>query len=323
DELALPAKRYAREAAGARSAAPAEYADPGFWERRFDETEGTFDWYATYRELEGVFSEFCPPVPGLDVLVVGCGNSALSGELWQAGYQRVTNIDISAAAVSKMEERFAGTGMSWQVMNATAMDFEDCSFDLAVDKGTLDAMMCGGAAGSGDAAGLAAETWRTLRPGGLLLLVSHNGGRRPLLDRAVEELHGAGAGWEQLELRKCRLSPQATLINILRSKLPGRPLSEALGDAKLLAEAAVEARQALKQMAFLEAFHAFRARKARLGECKAPAPAAPPSAEPDDADDGEEPQPSRSDGHGVGDPSSRRQPWCWVYVLRKPAAVPP
>jgi len=179
--------------------------------------EGTLDWYATYEELECVFCDYRPPKADTHVLMVGCGNSALSSEMHEAGFRRISNIDISAAAVAKMQLSFGQLGMEWQVMDATAMTFPHDSFDLAVDKGTVDAMMSGG--GDDAAMALSAEVWRTLRPGGIFVLVSHSGQRQAMLNEGVCKAHNVC--WEMLELRRCRLSPQATLINILRSKLHG------------------------------------------------------------------------------------------------------
>lgn len=52
------------------------------------------------------------------------------------------------------------------------------------------------------------ETWRVLKPSGLLILVSHSG-KRMKLSRS----HGS---WRCIELRRCRLSPQ---VGIDRSLL--------------------------------------------------------------------------------------------------------
>lgn len=299
------------------------YSSASTWESRYEEQEGTFDWYATYKELRSVFQEFCPPAPDLDVLMLGCGNSAFSAELYEAGYQQIVNVDIAEAAIKKMQEKFADLAMQWRVMDATAMSLEDASFDLAVDKGTLDAMMHGGTSGQGLAMDMTAEVWRILRPGGLFLLISHSGKRQPILDNAVLDKHGPSAQWELLELRKCALCPQAMLINILRSKLDGRPLMEGFKDHKMLKEAADEARHTLKQMQFLEAFRLFKAKKAKqlqeTGETSAKkAESAVPTSTvkklegqaPEEKDESEDEKPR----------DSRRQPFCWVYVLRKLAS---
>merc|ERR1712232_1475910 len=202
-------------------------------------------------------------------------------------------------------------GMKWEEMDATAMTYGDKMFDLAVDKGTVDAMMCDGT-GGGNVSQMTAEIWRTLRPQGIFLLVSHNGSRLPLLDDAIHACHGPSARWEPLEVRRCRLSPQATLINILRSKLKGRPISQAFKDPQMMAEAAKETRAAMKQMAFLEAFRLFKARKARqLAANGSEDSASATFSRIEQVGNAEE-----DDGDGEArDP--RLQPFCWVYVLKK------
>jgi len=277
-----------------------EYANPDFWEKRFEGTEGLFDWYATYEELNDTFEEFCPVrrYASGDLLVVGCGNSAFSAELHAAGYQQITSIDISAAAIRKMQKHFDRPGLTWQTMDATSMTFEDDRFDLAVDKGTLDAMMSAGDQEHTLAGALLMETWRVLKPSGLLILVSHSGKRMKLL-----RSHGS---WRCIELRRCRLSPQATFINMLRSKLPlGAPLKDAFQQPQLLQEASQEAKDALRRMAFIDAFRIFKARKkAQMGEDRM-------EAEEEDLADAAE----QNEDNVPSDP--RRQPFCWVYVLRK------
>jgi SAM-dependent methyltransferase len=309
--------------------ADAGYSNASTWESRYEDQEGTFDWYATYTELGPVFQEFCAPTPDMDVLMLGCGNSAFSGELHEAGYKRIVNIDIAESAVKKMQETYANLQMEWHVMDATAMTFADCSFNLAVDKGTLDAMMHGGSSGEGMAMDMVAEVWRTLHPGGLFLLVSHNGLRQDVLDRAVIDKHGPSAQWEVLELRKCALSPQAMLINILRSKLNGRSLREGFKDPQLLREATVETKFALKQMQFLEAFRLFKAKKAQKkkeqadeaiekpAEKEAPV-ATETKAEADAPAKEAAKDKEQSEDEEENPRDSRRQPFCWVYVLQRP-----
>lgn len=318
DELNALLSAYASGAGKPRAISRQEYAEPGFWESRFQDTEGTFDWYATFAELDAMFFEFCPPKRALKVLMIGCGNSSLSAELHEAGYRCITNIDIAAAAVAKMESRYRDLELQWQVMDATAMTFSTGSFGLAVDKGTLDAMMCG--ASGPNVAAMIGEVYRTLQPGGVFLLVSHNGRRRELLDTSVQAHHGPCARWEHLELRRCRLSPQATLINILRSKLQGRPLVEAFRDPEMMREAAAEAKKAIKQMAFLEAFRLFKAKKNRQRQeaaAKEGGEGPPEAAVPTEAGDAD-PEECEADAVGGEAGNPLRQPFCWVYALRKP-----
>jgi len=286
------------------------YADPTWWDSRFQETDETFDWYATYKELGDLFNDWSPATPELQSLMVGCGNSKFSAEMHEAGYRRIVNIDISAAAVAKMEARFTNLGLEWLAMDATKMDFEDDKFDFVVDKGTLDAMMCG--TDETMVGAMVGEIWRTLRPGGFCILVSHSALRHDLLDRGAQRTGGPAAAWKRRELRKCRLSPQATLINILRNKLQGRPLAEAFRNPEMLKEAAHETKQTLARMRFIDAFREWRQFKAvKAGSSLEDAAAAMPAV----TAAGKEEDKEKETGQ-----RSLLQPFCWAYVLQKPPA---
>lgn len=76
------------------------------------------------------------------MLVVGCGNSELSEQLYDVGYKHLTNIDISETVVTHMNQRNAERrpGLTFQQVDATKTPYEDGSYQAALDKGTLDAM---------------------------------------------------------------------------------------------------------------------------------------------------------------------------------------
>ncbi|KAG7263960.1 hypothetical protein CRUP_024294 [Coryphaenoides rupestris] len=76
------------------------------------------------------------------MLRLGCGNSAMSGEMYAAGYRRITNIDYSSVCVDAMAARHAHCpGMTWHQMDARQLHFPDAAFDVVLEKATLDAMM--------------------------------------------------------------------------------------------------------------------------------------------------------------------------------------
>jgi 2-polyprenyl-3-methyl-5-hydroxy-6-metoxy-1,4-benzoquinol methylase len=75
-----------------------EYAKASFWDDRYAEKGGFFDWYAEYPELKPVFNEY-GITPSDRVLMVGCGNSKLSQQMWEAGYKDIVNIDISPSVI--------------------------------------------------------------------------------------------------------------------------------------------------------------------------------------------------------------------------------
>jgi 2-polyprenyl-3-methyl-5-hydroxy-6-metoxy-1,4-benzoquinol methylase len=40
------------------------------------------------------------------ILMVGCGNSKLSYQMWEAGYKNIVNIDISPSVIEQMSKQF-------------------------------------------------------------------------------------------------------------------------------------------------------------------------------------------------------------------------
>ncbi len=117
-----------------------QYAKANFWEDRYVQNGGFFDWYAEFPQLNPVFKEY-----GIEnddkVLMVGCGNSKLSGQMFKNGYSNVINIDISPSVIAQMKEQFPD--LVWQVMDATDLQYKDGEFDVVMDKGTLDALISG------------------------------------------------------------------------------------------------------------------------------------------------------------------------------------
>lgn len=117
------------------------------------------------------------------LLVVGCGTSALSADLWAGGCRRVHSVDVDADAIQTMSELHPDCeGLTWEVLDLIAagqpMDkngadlcpkLECEAYNLAVDKGTLDYFLCGEA---GSAADALAAVHSALAPEGVLLVVS-------------------------------------------------------------------------------------------------------------------------------------------------------
>lgn len=80
-----------------------------------------------------------PPIP-----TSGCGNSALSYELFLGGFPDVTSVDYSSVVVAAMQARYAHVPtLRWETMDVRALDFPSGSFDVVLEKGTLDALLAG------------------------------------------------------------------------------------------------------------------------------------------------------------------------------------
>ncbi|XP_066887721.1 eEF1A lysine and N-terminal methyltransferase isoform X2 [Kogia breviceps] len=121
---------------------PKEFGSIDYWEKFFQQRgKKAFEWYGTYLELCGLLHKYIKPRE--KVLVIGCGNSELSEQLYDVGYQDIVNIDISEVVIKQMKERNASRRpqMSFLKMDMTQMEFPDASFQVVLDKGTLDAVL--------------------------------------------------------------------------------------------------------------------------------------------------------------------------------------
>ncbi|PNJ42721.1 METTL13 isoform 3 [Pongo abelii] len=119
-----------------------EFGSVDYWEKFFQQRgKKAFEWYGTYLELCGVLHKYIKPRE--KVLVIGCGNSELSEQLYDVGYRDIVNIDISEVVIKQMKECNATRRpqMSFLKMDMTQMEFPDASFQVVLDKGTLDAVL--------------------------------------------------------------------------------------------------------------------------------------------------------------------------------------
>ncbi|KAL1701949.1 S-adenosyl-L-methionine-dependent methyltransferase [Schizophyllum commune] len=75
--------------------------------------------------------------------MLGCGNSKLSEDMWDDGYHNIVNIDYSPVVIEQMRRRNSEQRpqMEWHEMDIRDLQFPDTSFDIAIDKATMDAML--------------------------------------------------------------------------------------------------------------------------------------------------------------------------------------
>jgi len=151
------------------------YGDAEFWEQKYSEEATTSDWLLGWEAVADVFCRHVAQGEPCRILHPGCGNSVMAESMYDAGFRDVLSTDCSEAVIEQMAKRATGQqgsrpGLRWAVMDATAMDFPDESFDVVVEKGLLDALLCGES--RVPAALYAKEVFRVLRAGGVLFLVS-------------------------------------------------------------------------------------------------------------------------------------------------------
>ncbi|KAE9028619.1 Methyltransferase-like protein 13 [Phytophthora rubi] len=150
-----------------------------YWDQFFQKRgEKAFEWYGDYASLRPALQALLglpDDAPAsllrrlkakLRVLVVGCGNSALSAELAADGFSELLSVDFSARVIDEMRRK--QPALRWEVMDMTDMRaLGDASVDLVLDKGALDALMAEDTpAVRQDATRMLREVRRVLAPGG-------------------------------------------------------------------------------------------------------------------------------------------------------------
>ncbi|CAM0907130.1 unnamed protein product [Alopecurus aequalis] len=163
------------------------YGEAGYWDARYVEEGGApYDWYQRYAALRPFVRRFVPPASRL--LMIGCGSALMSEDMVADGYKEIINIDISSVLIEMMRKKYFDLPqLQYMQMDVRDMSkFSDESFDCAIDKGTLDSLMCGVEAPL-SAAQMVLEVDRLLKPGGVFMLITYGdpSARIPHLNQPV------------------------------------------------------------------------------------------------------------------------------------------
>ena len=118
----------------------AEFKKQEYWDSRF-EAEEEYDWLCTYASIKDHIMPFLKPTD--KILIVGCGNSSFSADLYDDGFKHITNIDYSGNVVKAMSMKYSRDKpeMLWLEMDMLSLSFADSSFDVVIDKAAMDAVM--------------------------------------------------------------------------------------------------------------------------------------------------------------------------------------
>ncbi|GFY49836.1 eEF1A lysine and N-terminal methyltransferase [Trichonephila inaurata madagascariensis] len=119
-----------------------DFGSKDYWNEFFAKQKSQpFEWYGEYDSLSDVLDKYIHPKN--KVLVIGCGNSKLSADLYDVGICNSISVDISASVINQMKERYGRDRpkMSFEVMDVFKLPFEEGSFSVVIDKGTLDALL--------------------------------------------------------------------------------------------------------------------------------------------------------------------------------------
>ncbi|KAI1437422.1 S-adenosyl-L-methionine-dependent methyltransferase [Xylaria sp. CBS 124048] len=125
-----------------------DFEKQSYWHTRFA-TETSFEWLTS----SPTFLTFVTPYlvsPAQRILHLGSGTSDLHAHLRAKGYLDVTNIDYEPLALTRgrqiEEDAFGDIQTKYLVADVTSLSVSlpARSFDLVVDKSTIDAVSCGG-----------------------------------------------------------------------------------------------------------------------------------------------------------------------------------
>ena len=201
-----------------------EFQAKEYWDSFFSKRSKAFEWYGEYTDLCHVLHKYLKPTS--HVLVVGCGNSKLSEDLYDAGFQTIENIDISDVVIRQMsaKNKQKRPAMTFTKMDLLHMTYADAQFDCILDKGTLDAIF----SNTDDKTvqnvdRMFAEIERVLKIAGRYLCISL--AQDHILKKLLEKLllgddgSGSGMGWAL---------PVFVFILTKMARIEGRPLMKVI-----------------------------------------------------------------------------------------------
>jgi len=125
------------------------------------------------RALKDIIDNLSIPKETGKIINLGCGNSEFSENMYDDGYHNIYNIDISKNVINIMKKRNEKRPkMSFEVMDVRDLKYENNSIDLAVDKSTIDALLCGENSYI-NVAKMIKEVQRVLKVGGYYMIISY------------------------------------------------------------------------------------------------------------------------------------------------------
>jgi 2-polyprenyl-3-methyl-5-hydroxy-6-metoxy-1,4-benzoquinol methylase len=157
-----------------------QFSKQSYWEQFFGKRgAAAFEWYGEWKDLH----EHVEPHLSASsrVLVIGCGNSDFSEQMWANGHRNILSIDYSEIVIKQMRAkslvRHGGTqpqGLRYETMDLHDIKAPAGSFDVIMDKACLDALVTDPSLGVfRDVSAMIDETLRVLtREGGKYICVT-------------------------------------------------------------------------------------------------------------------------------------------------------
>jgi ubiquinone/menaquinone biosynthesis C-methylase UbiE len=161
-----------------------EYSNVEYWNDRYARDSEIFEWYQEYSHIKNILNKYINNNNNhnynahnkFNILVAGCGTSNLSQDILQYVDNKnisIVNIDYSSVCIDICKKRYINnSSLQFLLSDLRKLDILDNKFDLCVDKGTIDSLMCS-EDNEVNAMKAVGEIHRTLKEGGNLLMISH------------------------------------------------------------------------------------------------------------------------------------------------------
>uniref|UniRef100_A0A1I7YYS4 Methyltranfer_dom domain-containing protein n=1 Tax=Steinernema glaseri TaxID=37863 RepID=A0A1I7YYS4_9BILA len=150
-----------------------EFAEPEYWEK-FNKRTNNFEWYGSFADLRQNLSRYLKP--SYKYLQIGCGNSNLASDMYDEGFKDIMSIDIDEKSIKLQRTKNSKrSGLSFEQCSVDKISAGDKSFNVVIDKGTLDALMPKSSikiTGEDLVKSYFDEVVRVLKPFGLFLVVT-------------------------------------------------------------------------------------------------------------------------------------------------------
>mmetsp|Transcript_36449 Transcript_36449/g.60010 ORF Transcript_36449/g.60010 Transcript_36449/m.60010 type:complete len:263 (-) Transcript_36449:13-801(-) len=159
-----------------------KFGEESYWEEFYGSknAKNCFEWFVTYKDIEPHILRHFPPAGR--ILHLGCGSSDVGARLSKAnnGFT-ILEVDAAKSAIAKSQAlhnhingaEHTSEKIEFYCNKAQKLPFRANCIDAALDKGTVDALICGSK--FDDAIAMVGEAHRVLKEGGVFVQITTEG----------------------------------------------------------------------------------------------------------------------------------------------------